>query len=250
MVSKRKNRTVQDAISENNWIRDIDISRITEANQLQQYVHLWRMIRDMRPLNKSHDSIQWNLTANGQYYAKSAYRLQFLGATKSIFYQSIWKAWAPPKCKFFSWLVTQNRVWTADRLEKRGWQNQKTCPLCYTVDESALHLLAKCRLTKRIWTEIQRWTGTDLQMDNWENCHSVEQWWTLVAESPSTPRKPLRTLVILISWEIWCERNVRIFCNNASAPSSILAKIKKEGRAWVKAGAATLQEFGILGDIT
>ncbi len=181
---------------------------------------------------------------------KSAYRLQFLGAARFVFNQSIWKAWALPKCKFFSWLVTQNRVWTVDRLEKRGWQNQKICPLCCMVDESALHLLAKCRLTKRIWAEIQRWTGTNLQMGSWETCHSIEQWWTLVAESPNTPRKPPRTLIILISWEIWCECNARIFQNSASPPSSILAKIKEEGRAWVKAGATTLQELGILGDIT
>jgi hypothetical protein len=56
--------------------------------------------------------------------------------------------------------------------------------------------------------------------------------------------------VILISWKIWCEQNTRIFRNNASALSSILVKIKEEERAWAKAGAAILQEFGILGDIT
>jgi hypothetical protein len=32
--------------------------------------------------------------------------------------------------------------------------------------------------------------------------------------------------------------------------ASILAKIKKEARAWVRAGAIKLHEFGILGDIT
>jgi hypothetical protein len=138
----------------------------------------------------------------------------------------------------------------ADRQEKRGWQNQKICPLCCTVDESALHLLAKYRLSKRIWAEIQRWTGNDLQMGNWETCHSVGQWWTLVTESPNTSRKPLRTMIILVSWEIWCERNARIFRNSASPPSSILSKIKEEGRAWVKAGATTLQELRILGDLT
>uniref|UniRef100_A0A0E0CBB1 Uncharacterized protein n=1 Tax=Oryza meridionalis TaxID=40149 RepID=A0A0E0CBB1_9ORYZ len=46
------------------------------------------------------------------------------------------------------------------------------------------------------------------------------------------------------------ERNARIFRSIASIPASILAKIKEEGRAWVKAGAARLQEFGILEDIT
>jgi hypothetical protein len=57
MASRRKNRTVNDAITENNWIRDIEISRITEASHLQQYVRLWTMIRDMRLLNENQDNI-------------------------------------------------------------------------------------------------------------------------------------------------------------------------------------------------
>jgi hypothetical protein len=78
----------------------------------------------------------------------------------------------------------------------------------------------------------------------------VELWWSLVVDSPNNLRIPLRTLVILVSWEIWCERNARIFRNIASMPISIIAKIKEEARAWVKAGDSKLQEFGILGDIT
>jgi hypothetical protein len=72
------------------------------------------------PPTEDQDNIRWNLIANGQYSAKSAYRLQFMGATRSAFNQMIWKAWALPKCKFFSWLAIQNRLWTTDRLEKRG----------------------------------------------------------------------------------------------------------------------------------
>jgi hypothetical protein len=33
-----------------------------------------------------------------------------------------WEAWAPAKCKIFSWLVLQNRVWTSDRLQIRDGQ--------------------------------------------------------------------------------------------------------------------------------
>jgi hypothetical protein len=44
------------------------------------------------------------------------------------------KAWAPQKLKSVSWLAMQNRIWMADRLEKRGWQNcgnvGYTYPLC------------------------------------------------------------------------------------------------------------------------
>ena len=47
---------------------------------------------------------------------------------KSDMPRLVWRNWAPPKCKFFAWLVLQNRIWTADRLVKRGWPNQGTCP--------------------------------------------------------------------------------------------------------------------------
>jgi predicted negative regulator of RcsB-dependent stress response len=87
-------------------------------------------------------------------------------------------------------------------------------------------------------------------MSKWSDYDSVEQWWSLVVDSPNNSRIPLRTLVILVSWEIWCKRNTKIFQNTASTLVSIVAKIKEEARAWVKARASKLQEFDILGDIT
>jgi hypothetical protein len=77
-------------------------------------------------------------------------------------------------------------------------------------------------------------------MGKWNDYPSIELWWNLVAETPDTPRAPLRILLILVSWEIWWECNARIFRNIASTPASIIAKIKEEGRAWVKAGATRL----------
>jgi hypothetical protein len=43
--------------------------------------------------------------------------MQFEGLTNSTMPVMVWKPWATPKCKIFTWLVLQNRVWTADRLE-------------------------------------------------------------------------------------------------------------------------------------
>lgn len=76
-------------IQESNWIRDIDILRITTVEHIQQFVHLWSMIRRMNPLNDEQDGVWLNLTANRQYLARSAYRLQFLGAARSAFNQLI-----------------------------------------------------------------------------------------------------------------------------------------------------------------
>jgi hypothetical protein len=67
--------------------------------------------------------------------ASSAYEGKFMGIPPSPMKHLIWLAGTPPKCKFFSWLVFQNRLWTADRLIDRGWLNQKVCMLCHDHDE-------------------------------------------------------------------------------------------------------------------
>ena len=69
----------------------------------------------------------WRLSASGEYTAKSAYDALFEGALSFAPYERIWKSWAPPKCRFFMWLVAHNRCWTADRLARRGLPHPDRC---------------------------------------------------------------------------------------------------------------------------
>jgi hypothetical protein len=39
--------------------------------------------------------------------------------------------------KFFIWLALKGRIWTADRLAKRGLQHPDACPLCDQAQETA-----------------------------------------------------------------------------------------------------------------
>ena len=80
-----------------------------------------------------------------------------IGTTSSNMKKIVWKVWAPPKCKFFAWLIIQNRVWTADRLRRRGLPNCDLCPLCKQTGETAAHLLFQCRFAKRIWYMVKDW---------------------------------------------------------------------------------------------
>lgn len=174
-ASRRKNRTIREALTSNTWIRNINLMQLMVGDHLRQYLELWTMMNNMPPLGQHRDGITWKLTLSGEYITRSAYRLQFLGAAKTIFNETIWKCWAPPKCKFFAWLILQNRVWMTDRLQKRGWTNQQVCLLCYTIQETAVHLLAHCRFSRRIWMEIQRWAGLHLNLQNWDSCTSIEE---------------------------------------------------------------------------
>jgi len=58
--------------------------------------------------------------------------------------------------------------------------------------------------------------------------------------------KALRSLLLLVNWEIWKERNARIFDRCESSTIALLTKIKQEAWAWGIAGARHL--LSILGD--
>jgi hypothetical protein len=56
-------------------------------------------------------------------------------------------------------------------------------------------------------------------------------------------KKSIASLLMLVSWEIWKERNARTFNNMSTMPTIIYDKIKLEARTWVLAGA---KQLGIL----
>jgi cytochrome b len=53
-------------------------------------------------------------------------------------------------------------------------------------------------------------------------------------------RKGLSTLLLLVAWGIWNERNARVFKNYASMPSIVIAAIKRHAYLWVATGAKRL----------
>ena len=54
---------------------------------------------------------------------------------------------------------------------------------------------------------------------------------------PGLPAKAVRSLTILVAWEIWKERNARIFDRRHNTTEALIGKIKEEARLWCAAGA-------------
>jgi hypothetical protein len=111
---KRKNRSV--AVENDNRIRDI--MQNISAELFVDYVMLWILVDDVALdlTQQEEDTITWTRKASEEYSAKSAYRMQFYGNVESTYPAKVWQVWAPSRCKFFIWLMLQNKVWTADRL--------------------------------------------------------------------------------------------------------------------------------------
>jgi hypothetical protein len=144
------------------------------------------------------DEISWKHTTNGQYSTASAYKFQFLGLVESSMNKLIWKVWAPPKVKNHAWLALQNRLSTADRLRKRGWDNCGLCPLCKQTEETNNYLFIHCRFTVRVWELLQEWLGLHgIHPGQWIGA-SIQDWWSSMAEGASPHQKGLASLVMLL----------------------------------------------------
>jgi hypothetical protein len=122
-----------------------------------------------------------------------------------------------------------------------GWPNTQIYHLCHLRPESGIYLFKDCRFTRRIWVEIACWLGDiNLHPDAWVASNLVSDWWSTMDYTICVPKQGLRSLTILVCWEVWKERNVRIFGHIGMPNHLLLQKIKDEAQLWISAGAKHL----------
>jgi hypothetical protein len=234
--SKRKNRTVAEAITNGRWIADIDYN--LNQGLIADFIRLWEELEGVVLVEGQEDTIVWSLTSDGQYSAKSAYSMQFEGKTRCLAAAQTWKTKAPPKCKFFLWLMLKDRIWTAARLQRRGWPNEYFCQMCFRNLETTEHLFCECHVTRKIWEEVASWIqAPSLLPANWSNASSMNEWFTGMIAMAEPSRKPgLQSITMLTIWEVWRERNNRVFRKLIAIVGHIVATIQDEARVWRLAG--------------
>jgi hypothetical protein len=69
---------------------------------------------------------------------------------------------------------------------------------------------------------------------------AVKAWWIDVIDKRGEARKAMASLAMLVSWEIWKERNARVFQNHSVTSNMLVTKIKDEEATWCLAGAKAL----------
>jgi hypothetical protein len=109
----------------------------------------------------------------------------------------------PPKIKFFTWLLFENKINSWENLLKKGWTGPSYCSLCKSDSESTEHLFNKCVFFKQVWkiTALalkthSSWEGITLAtcFDSWTRLEKIH-----------------RYLPPYICWTVWLERNLSYF---------------------------------------
>lgn len=202
----RNHRTVAEALLNKRWIQDITGALGMQA--ILEYLSLWPVMKSIQ-LSDQEDSLHWRWETSGEYSSRSAYQAQFLGRIR---FQSspIQKSLASPKCRYFIWLVALNRYQTADRLRKRGLPHPAKCVLCDQCEESIDHLLIVCPESCQLWWMALNAIGhagclplSDSSFHLWLCDSTMKQC--------KEHRRGFDTIVALVAWTIWKERNNRVF---------------------------------------
>uniref|UniRef100_A0A453DYT1 Reverse transcriptase zinc-binding domain-containing protein n=2 Tax=Aegilops tauschii subsp. strangulata TaxID=200361 RepID=A0A453DYT1_AEGTS len=240
--SRRKNRTVEDALTEDKWVRDLRHGNTAEI--ALEFLQMWRKIQGAGiVLSSEEDKISWVAgRGGGSYSARAAYNIQTNEVSSSGIKAACWKAWAPGTVKIFAWLLLKDRLWCNDRLQRRGWPNGYFCTCCNRNLESSTHLFWDCPFARSVWqTASSRVVCAALKEKREASHSSLRHWERLTALTPQSCRKGFRTMLLLITWELWKERNACVFRGKMPQTEDVQRAIRGTLELWRLAGARCLQ---------
>jgi hypothetical protein len=242
-VPKRvvRSRTVAQALNNSVWASDIKGALTVPV--LLDYFRIWDLLDRVVLQQEVQDHFRWKLTQTGTYSSKSAYEAFFVGSIKFVAWRRIWRSWAPLRCKFFIWLALKGRIWTADRLAKRGLEHPDACPLCDQAQETAQHLLLSCVFTRQVWFFIFQYLNLVVNLPTAESSSFSAWWCNTIRAVPKDIRKGLNSLIILVAWEVWKHCNSCVFEGARPSIQILLQTVANESSLWWMAGASKLQEL-------
>lgn len=101
------------------------------------------------------------------------------------------------------------------------------------------HILLGCVFSRMIWDRVLSLIGLSTLVAHGNV--DVFSWWSEArSRVPRASRKGFDSLVMLVCWSLWKERNARTFRNEASSASDLCDRIREEAALWVQAGLRSL----------
>lgn len=141
------------------------------------------------------------------------YNLQVLTGVQWDFH-----AQAEGEHKFFTWLLVQSKLLTADKLLASNWPCNPICPLC-NVEKTSVHLILRCQFARVVLEKIGVWAGGLVQaqiiMQSFflrDQNAEMEDWWKMeLANLPKQVRRTKAAILMYTAWNICKARKRWIF---------------------------------------
>jgi hypothetical protein len=135
---------------------------------------------------------------------------------------------------------THKKVCAADRLQKRGMDHPKRCPLCDQDQETLDHMLIGCVFAREFWFKLLLQVNLQLFAPQSEDSAFLEWWRMLCTKISGIARDGLNSLVILGVWTLWKQHNGYVFDNKSPSIADAIRRVGLEVDLSEMAGAQKL----------
>lgn len=117
--------------------------------------------------------------------------------------------------------------------------------MCIRNLETVAHLFMECYVSRRVWGMVAAWARLSaLAPQNWDLTESMQVWVLGMANNQRGQYgEAAKSMLILVIWELWRERNERVFRNTSRSVQQIVSSIQDEARLWASAGNKGLKDL-------
>lgn len=128
----------------------------------------------------------------------------------------LWKIKALLRIKIFMWLAARNRILTTEILTQRGWQGPSICVLCYNNEKNLEHLLFRSTYVRALWRLLFHCKPTIAALLVTTEGDAATRWTRCRGSLSRQSKTSFDLCFVAACWEIWKERNSRIFTAKCS----------------------------------
>ncbi|XP_020266944.1 uncharacterized protein LOC109842484 [Asparagus officinalis] len=162
---------------------------------------------------------------NSKVQISSLYSSLSPDTTCVAWHNTVWENLSIPKHSFTLWLAVNDKLQTQDRLLKHGIIQASVCKLCDGPSESRNHLFFECKLSNYVWNGIMEWLKFKWRSCNWT---ALLNWYSFRLRGNGIKQKIKRMALAAAVYNIWKERNNRIFTLKNRSPDVVLRNIKMD----------------------
>ena len=184
----------------------------------------------------------WALESSNVYSVRSAYRVLTVHRplVPSVTVSDLWHKDVPLKVVLFAWRLFRDKLPTIDNLHRRGVldHDSRLCVAGCGSIETSQHLLLLCNIFGSVWYFINRWIGISAGVPA-QVLHHFHQF-SFSGRISKKRRSILQVIWFAKIWEIWKERNYRLFNDKECSVIHVVDKIKSLTFRWLNVKYITL----------
>jgi hypothetical protein len=136
--------------------------------------------------------------------------------------QFVWDNAAPPRVRFFGWLLSRDRIQSKVNLKIKAVVVDATCELCNAGDETSQHIMFDCPFARVFWLAL----GFRLPSG-----HTVKELHMLPRPS-GVPSAHYATFILLCCWQLWKRCNSFVFRQETFPMRHLLRLCKDDAELW------------------